>query len=126
QNIGATAQERAVVVAADAAEAAEALAAVRDRDTHPAVTCWSDSPVASPDVVVVLPGQGSLLPGDAHDLYMQCPPFARALEEHTERLDELGITDALELLTERNSDSEQIQRTELQQPLLVAFQLALA
>lgn len=120
------AEERTVVVAADAERAREALAAIRDRDSHPAVTRWRAGAVPRPGVVFVLPGQGSLTSGAVHDLYRESSPFARALEATTGRLRRFGVIDALELLTARDVAPERVRRTDIQQPLLVALQLALA
>lgn len=120
------APQRAVVVGADTGRMAEALTAVQDGAPHPAGIRWQAGDAQSREVVFVLPGQGSVGPGAVHDLFAESAPFARALEEKAARLGELGIPDALELLTDRAALPERLQRTDVQQPLLVALQLALA
>jgi phthiocerol/phenolphthiocerol synthesis type-I polyketide synthase E len=98
---------------------------------------------SDPPVIFLLPGQGSQYPGMGIELYRKVPEFRRHLGECFERLTPLLGFDIKEVLypaarpdgsgqsdksnTSDTSDrSGQIDRTEITQPLVFAFEYALA
>ncbi|WOI61864.1 type I polyketide synthase [Streptomyces fradiae] len=110
---------RRVVLARDTAGAAAALRAGGRRDAVAARTDRVDAPVA-----FLLPGQGTQLPGMALGLYEAHPVFRAALDECAALLrPELG-RDLVALL--RDGTEEELRRTDLLQPAVVAVGHALA
>ncbi|UQW99650.1 type I polyketide synthase [Streptomyces sp. RerS4] len=110
---------RRVVLARDTAEAVTALRNGGRRDTVEARTDRVDAPVA-----FLLPGQGTQLPGMAVGLYDAHPVFRAALDECAEHLRPHLGQDLTTLL--RSGDQEELRRTSLLQPAVVAIGYALA
>ncbi|GLX54145.1 polyketide synthase [Streptomyces hygroscopicus subsp. hygroscopicus] len=109
---------RRVVLAHDSAEAVAALRAGGRRDTVAARTGRVDAPVA-----FLLPGQGSQLPSMAVGLYDTHPVFRAALDECADHLRPVLGRDLIELLRD---GEEELRRTDLLQPAVVAVGHALA
>ncbi len=118
------AREHVVVVASDPNRACEALRAVAHDEAHPDALSWRDAPGGG--VLFLLPGQGSTSPGIAGQLRDRSASFAAALDRLCDELEARGVGAAKEFLTDPTADPLVFRRTEMQQPLLVALQLALA
>ncbi|MFF8474134.1 SDR family NAD(P)-dependent oxidoreductase [Streptomyces sp. NPDC015414] len=110
---------RRVVLARDTAEAVTALRTGGRRDSVRTRTDRVDAPVA-----FLLPGQGTQLPGMATGLYDAHPVFRAALDECADILRPHLGQDLTTLL--RSGDQEELRRTSLLQPAVVAIGHALA
>lgn len=112
-----------IAVVADG-DLAERLEAVGKRDSASFATM---GPVrARPRTVFVLPGQGAQRPGLGRELYGSAPVFRDVLDEASSLTGPvLGRTLAAWCLDE-DADPADLARTEVTQPLLVAFGVALA
>ncbi|MEO3777936.1 amino acid adenylation domain-containing protein [Micromonospora sp. B11E3] len=118
----AAARHRRTVVAADAAEAAAALA-------DPARTVTGTA-VDRPRLVFLFPGQGSQYPGMGADLYATEPAFREALDAVADDLaPHLGLDLRTVLFPEGGDPAEAARRlesTDLAQPALFAVEYATA
>ncbi|MFI0242108.1 SDR family NAD(P)-dependent oxidoreductase [Streptomyces sp. NPDC016845] len=110
---------RRVVLARDTAEAVTALRTGGRRDSVRARTDRVDAPVA-----FLLPGQGTQLPGMAAGLYDAHPVFRAALDECADLLRPHLGQDLTALL--HSGGQEELRRTSLLQPAVVAVGHALA
>ncbi|MFF9850590.1 type I polyketide synthase [Streptomyces litmocidini] len=110
---------RRAVLARDTAGAVAALRGGGRRDAVAARTDRVDAPVA-----FLLPGQGAQLPRMALGLYDAHPVFRAALEECAALLRPLLDRDLIALL--RDGTEEELRRTDLLQPAVVAVGHALA
>ncbi|CAL9560706.1 type I polyketide synthase [Streptomyces sp. enrichment culture] len=110
---------RRVVLARDTAGAVAALRGGGRRDAVAARTDRTDAPVA-----FLLPGQGAQLPRMALGLYDAHPVFRAALDECAALLRPLLDRDLIALL--RDGTEEELRRTDLLQPAVVAVGHALA
>ncbi|WP_033348785.1 type I polyketide synthase [Kitasatospora aureofaciens] len=111
--------QRRVVVARDTADAIAALRGGGRRESVRARAGQGAAPVA-----FLLPGQGAQYPGMALGLHAAHPVFRTALDEASELLrPHLGL-DLVELL--RSGDAEQLRRSSVTQPAVLAVGHALA
>ncbi|MEV6573572.1 SDR family NAD(P)-dependent oxidoreductase [Streptomyces sp. NPDC051577] len=110
---------RRVVLARDTAGAVEALRGGDRREGVGARTERGDAPVA-----FLLPGQAALVPGTAAGLHRAHPVFREALDECARILRPHLGSDLTELL--RDGDPEQLRRTAVVQPAVVALGYALS
>jgi polyketide synthase 7/polyketide synthase 12 len=116
--------DRAVVLAADAAEAARGLAALTD-DRPAANVARAGGPVAAGEVAFVFPGQGPQWQGMAAELFESAPAFAAALRECDEALSDYldwSVIDVIRL----DPAAPDANRIEVVQPTLFAVHVALA
>ena len=119
-------RERLVVIASEPGNACEALRATVHGGRHPDAIRWSIGSETRGATLFLLPGQGSLSPGAAGGLNADCESFALALDRLCGELEVRGVHAAKDLLVDPAADPDSLRRTEVQQPLLVALQLALA
>ncbi|WP_329440762.1 SDR family NAD(P)-dependent oxidoreductase [Streptomyces sp. NBC_01426] len=110
---------RRVVLARDTAGAVAALRGGDRRDRVGARTGRSDAPVA-----FLLPGQAALVPGTADGLRRAHPVFREALDACARILRPHLGADLTELL--RDGDADQLRRTSIVQPAVVALGYALS
>jgi len=104
-------EHRLAVVAADGAEAMEALATAQPRE------------VGSPRIAFLFSGQGAQLSGMGRALYQTEPAFCDAIDRCAAVLDPLLGRPLTALLFEGGAD---LDRTEFAQPALAAFEVAMA
>ena len=78
-----------------------------------------------PRLVFVLPGQGSQSPGQGSALYASAPVFRRVLDEASAAVGPLYGRTLTQWCTEASAPAELLARTEITQPLVVAFGIAL-
>lgn len=78
------------------------------------------------ETVFFFPGQGSVRPGAARELYRTCPLFAQHLDELEIQFRDCGVSTVSQALLNTKFDPEVLASTEVQQPVLVAQQLALS
>ncbi|MFJ2816607.1 SDR family NAD(P)-dependent oxidoreductase [Streptomyces sp. NPDC087294] len=116
---------RATVVAADRDALLAGLTALADPGhPGPAAPCE-----AVPRVAWVFSGQGSQRPGMGRELYARFPVFADALDEACGELDRWvgrSVRDAMFADAENPANGAELADTGLAQPVLFAFQVALA
>ncbi|GHD52872.1 polyketide synthase [Thalassobaculum fulvum] len=104
-------EHRLAVVAADGAEAIEALTTAQPREA------------GSPRIAFLFSGQGAQLSGMGRALYQTEPAFCDAIDRCAAVLDPLLGRPLTALLFEGGAD---LDRTEFAQPALAAFELAMA
>ncbi|MDN3353026.1 type I polyketide synthase [Actinomadura sp. DC4] len=113
-------EHRAVVVAGDAAELEQALAALADGEPSQHVVRGRAADTAEP--VFVFPGQGSQWTGMAEELLDTSPVFARRLTECAAALEPYTDWSLLDVLR----GGEELTRVDVVQPALWAVMVALA
>ncbi|WEV23892.1 type I polyketide synthase [Streptomyces sp. 71268] len=120
-------EHRAVIVAADPARRAAALAGLARGESAPDLV---EPPVggagpAGQRVVFVFPGQGSQWAGMATELWDQAPTFARRMAECAEALAEFVDWD-LEAVLRQAPGAPPLTRVDVVQPALFAVMVSLA
>ncbi|WP_217189320.1 type I polyketide synthase [Streptomyces buecherae] len=120
-------EHRAVIVAADPARRAAALAALARGESAPDLV---EPPVggvgpAGQRVVFVFPGQGSQWAGMATELWDHAPTFARRMAECAEALSEFVDWD-LEAVLRQAPGAPPLARVDVVQPALFAVMVSLA
>ena len=110
---------RAAVVAATAAEAADALDAWAGR--APAV-----AQAAAPKLGFLFSGQGTQYPGMAAGLYRDAPAFRAAFDRCADLVSPLLDAPLQDLVFATGGDAQRLNRTEYTQPALFAVEWALA
>ncbi|MFD1500615.1 beta-ketoacyl synthase N-terminal-like domain-containing protein, partial [Streptosporangium lutulentum] len=83
-------------------------------------------PGTRPRVVFLLPGQGAQRPGQARALYADAPVFRDVLDEASELAGEVGGRSLSAWCLDPGVLPTELTRTEVAQPLLVAYGVALA
>ena len=115
---------RQAVVASDPAEAAARLPAVTNGEAH-----RGRAPDTPPRLVFMFPGQGPQYPGMLAELYASEPAYREAFSRCAEAAaPALGLDLADLLYGDRGTrcDAEQLRRTNLAQPAVVAVEYGLA
>jgi amino acid adenylation domain-containing protein len=79
-----------------------------------------------PRLVFLLPGQGVQRPGQARDLYGAAPEFRRVLDEASDLVGPVHGRSLAGWCLDPDAPAEALARTEVTQPLLVAYGVALA
>ncbi len=114
---------RAVIVAANPDEFADALAALARGAEHPALVATGTAADGEP--VLVFPGQGSQWLGMGRELLDRCPPFAEELARCERSIAaEAGFSVLAVLRGE--PDAPSLDRVEIVQPVLFAMMVSLA
>jgi phthiocerol/phenolphthiocerol synthesis type-I polyketide synthase E len=110
--------------AAPCASREEALRLLADAEAGQAGVAPESGPRR---VVFLFPGQGAQRPGMGADLYREEPVFRASIDRSAEAAGEIAGRDLREMLEPAvEGDSSPLDRTELAQPALFAFELALA
>ncbi|MDF3149956.1 acyltransferase domain-containing protein, partial [Streptomyces sp. T21Q-yed] len=107
------------------------LAVVADRDLADRLEAarTADFTVARssrPRTVFLLPGQGAQRPGQGRALYRSAPVFREVLDEASSLTGPVLGRSLAEWCLDPHADPEELARTEVAQPLLVAFGVGLA
>ncbi|MEV5410326.1 amino acid adenylation domain-containing protein [Thermopolyspora sp. NPDC052614] len=123
----------------DEGDVCAAVAAARDEGSHRlALVCDGDlaerleagpagrSAGSRPRLVLLLPGQGAQRPGQGRALYADAPVFREVLEEASDLAGEIGGRSLSAWCLDPGVSPAELARTDIAQPLLVAYGVALA